>query len=150
MMSRLLVALLVLALLVGCAPRRTDPSISGPYTESAALIAARQEAIATDGLFYHITCCGSMLPLIKNGDYVLVRKVPLTDALIGHVVAYRPKWYGGGVIVHRIVGTIANGYIGEGDARIGQDGRPITPETSEPITDATFIGEVTTIYSVTP
>lgn len=140
----------VLLLLTACAPGHPDPSIRGPYSAIDAFITVRKDATSIGGLFYHVTCCGSMLPLIKNGDYVLVRKVPLTDALIDHVVAYRPKWYGGGVIIHRIVGTIANGYIGEGDARATEDGHPITPETSEPITDATFIGEVVTIYQVNP
>lgn len=149
MSIRLLIAVIAVLMLAACAPKHTDPSISGPYTESAALIAARQDAIATDGLFYYVTCCGSMLPLIKDGDYVLVRRVPLTDVLIGRVIAYRPKWRNGGVVIHRIVGTIGNGYLGEGDARRASNG-PITPETSEPITDATFIGEVVTIYSVSP
>lgn len=149
---RAILAILSFSLLalVACTPDHVDPSVHGPYTSAKiASVAAQRVASETGGNYYIVTCCGSMSPLINDNDSVVVRAVPLSDALLGHVVAYRPKWYGGGVIVHRLVGKISNGYIGEGDARMAA-GQPIKPETFEPITDETFIGEVVDIYQVRP
>lgn len=149
-MRRLLTVICATAslLFVACAPKRVDPSTHQSLPRSAAFDAATQYAAKIGGVVYHVSCCGSMVPLIHDGDYVVSVPRILSDDLLGHVVIYRPNWHPSSPVVHRLVGSYSSGYIGEGDARIGSNGKPILPETSEPITQSIFIGEVVAIYPV--
>jgi signal peptidase I len=54
----------------------------------------------------------SMEPTIKAGDLVMVRRQDRYD--IGDVVAYRSDM-GGAVVLHRIVATVGDGYLLQGD-----------------------------------
>jgi signal peptidase len=65
----------------------------------------------------------SMLPTLKTGDVVLVKRKP--SYRVGDIVAYRiPKGQpaAGGRVIHRIVGgSAATGYILRGDNRKSDD-----------------------------
>lgn len=145
----IILCLLIIGLVAGCSKRHVDPPVYGPYPDGvAARIAALEAARQSGDLVLHVTCCDSMAPLIRDGDYVVVRRVLLSDDMIGHVAAYRPKWHPSGPIVHRIVDRFGDGYLAEGDARRTNTGIAIKPETKEPVTSEIWVGEVVGIYSV--
>jgi signal peptidase I len=129
--------LFIVSSLISCgyAPHK-DPElklVENPMT--AAVIAA----IDGEGEASLITCCGSMEPLISNGDWVIVKKVEFTNDLLGKVGAYKPTW-SSNVVAHRFVsGNAKDGFIASGD------NNPRS-EPHEPIRADKFKGEVVTIY----
>lgn len=54
----------------------------------------------------------SMEPLIEAGDLVMVRRQDSYE--VGDIVAYRSDM-GGAVVLHRIVATLSDGYLLQGD-----------------------------------
>jgi hypothetical protein len=135
---------LLALLLAGCGyPERKGPPL---YTyDSAALVQESARLHARDVGGYvggPITCCGSMLPLIQNGDYLVIAPTPFADSLLGKVGAYAPAWNKGALVAHRFVsGDAKGGFIASGD------NNPRS-ESFEPVTPATYRGEVVGIYRV--
>lgn len=139
--------LLVLALLLaGCGyAERKDPPL---YTyDSAALVqeSARLQARDVGGwVTGPNVCCGSMLPLIRAGDFLVVRPSVFSGTLTGRVVVYAPKWNAGRYVVHRLVsGDARAGFIASGDNNARS-------EAFELVTAATYVGEVVGIYRLSP
>lgn len=128
-----------LALGCGYAPHK-DPPLHEEAVATVALQHASQEADLMHGFVAVVTCCGSMKPLIQDGDLLVIVKVPFDDQLLGKVVNYHPKWANGGTVSHRLVsGNATNGFIASGD------NNPHS-ETQERVTKAIFNGEVVSIY----
>jgi hypothetical protein len=85
-----------------------------------------------------------MLPLIRPGDYLVIAPTAFSDALLGKVVVYAPAWNKGGLVAHRAVsGTARGGFIASGDNNARSEPR-------EPVTAATYRGEVVGIYRLKP
>jgi len=64
----------------------------------------------------------SMEPLLHNGDVVVARERSSYE--VGDVVAYRvPEGEAGAgaIVIHRVIGGDANGYLLQGDNRTGRD-----------------------------
>ena len=100
-------------LLTGCgyAPHIDPPVSSSLGSRPAALVA----------------CCGSMEPLIRNGDRLVQEKLPFTDALLGTVGTYRTKE--GKHLCHRFVaGSARTGFVAQGDANRRPDPERVTAE----------------------
>lgn len=110
---------LIFAIGCGYAEHRDPPIIVSATPRAAQLAADLQAKEATGRWVSQINCCGSMKPLIQDGDWVVIEPAPFTDDLLGRVCLYRrpkddPKFGG---IVHRYVsGDIKDGFIASGDA----------------------------------
>ena len=82
------------------------------------------------GMSYVVIRGSSMLPLYATGDLVLVREEP--RYAVGEVVAYRVpagQIGEGHLVIHRIIGGDASGYILQGDNNDSPD--PWTPTASD-------------------
>jgi hypothetical protein len=123
--------------------KRKDPPI---YTyDSLALAAesARLHAKDINGMVWPPNeCCGSMKPLIQEGDILVSLKTDY-EKMSGKVGIYGPKWNNGKPVAHRFVAKDKDGYIASGDANKKS-------ESQERITEHNYIGEVMAIYRVKP
>ncbi len=147
-MTRYLISLFLLCLAIGFAGCGYATHIDPPlYTYDNAKVAeqsARLHAIDVHGTYSQNVCCGSMEPLIYAGDWVVVTPTPFSDALLGHVVVYKPAWNKGDPVLHRLVsGNAKDGFIASGDHNP-------TSETSERVTVADYVGELVAIYRFKP
>ena len=138
-------AVLLWALFIaGCGyAKHIDPQLYTYDTASVTAESARLHAVSVNGFATTVTCCGSMQPLIQNGDILVVAPSAFGPNLLGKVVVYLPKWNNGGRVAHRLVAAEDGGYIASGDNNA-------TSEPQEPVTRNTFIGEVVAIYRTTP
>lgn len=72
-----------------------------------------------------IVLTGSMEPIIKPGDVVLLAPTPRTQPKLGDIVSYTARRFSGesvGVFTHRIIGgDPVNGWIVKGDANPSPD-----------------------------
>jgi signal peptidase I len=125
--------LLIVLLFAGCA---THPLPAGCKTPtSAAELRAKGKFLAT------VDYSGSMRPLLKGGDELLVTVVPFEQVRAGMVVVYWPHWKHCPV-VHLVVGEAPGGFRCK-----GIDNPDMDPE---PMTAATFIGVASKINEATP
>jgi hypothetical protein len=133
------IVVLLFALLSGCGyAKHRDPEIRTYATAAEAQEAARLHAKDIGGIYSKPnTCCGSMKPLIVEGDILVMAKTPLAD-LLGKMVAY---WRNGVLLAHRLVAEDAAGYIASGDANKNS-------EADQRVTPANYVGEVVAIYRV--
>lgn len=139
-------AVFVVALVAGCGyAERKDPPLFTYETPRVMQESARLQARDVGGYATGpIGSTNSMLPLIRAGDWLVIRPAPFTDALLGKVCTYQPKWHPSGPVAHRFVsGNAQAGFIPSGDANPRS-------EAFEPITAATYRGEVVGIYRVQP
>lgn len=142
MKARYIFAIFALAFLfslLGCGyAERLDPNVYTFDTPEQTAAAASKHAVMVTGTVRPINCCGSMLPLIQNGDLIVIAPVAFTDRLLGRVVVYRggpaENW------VHRLAaGTAEAGFIASGDNNAHSEaGRYVTAKN--------FVGEVVGIY----
>ena len=135
----------VVLLLAGCGyADKLDPRL---YTFANAKIAAesaRLHARDAGGTVTTITCCGSMKPLIQDGDVVVIVPTPYGDSLLGRVAVYTPKWSNGDRIAHRLVsGDAKAGFIASGDNNA-------TSEANERVRADNYHGEIVAIYRTVP
>jgi hypothetical protein len=120
---------------------------------------ARLHARDIGGSFNQNLCCGSMVPLMQAGDWIVVAdpiKVPFTDDLLGRPCVYQPKWLPAGqYVLHRFTsGSARDGFIASGDG-VKPDidprtGRDFHSEASYRVTAADYRGRVEGIYRVKP
>ena len=120
-MKTLLPLVILVSLLAGCT---TAPQ--GKRARSAEELRALGQFHAT------VDFSGSMAPLLKGGDELLVTVVPFEQVRVGMVVFYWPHWKPCPV-VHLVIAQTKRGFICK-----GIDNRDADPE---PMTAATFIGK---------
>jgi hypothetical protein len=139
-----LLTLLILLAFAGCgyAPHN-DPALFTYTDEKVLMLSAQLHARDKGGVVAQVNCCGSMKPLIQNGDWIVIVPTPFTADLLGKVVSYHPQWAKGGNIVHRLVSGTPAGFIASGD------NNP-TSEPTEPVTASIYNGEVIAIYRFIP
>ena len=139
--------LVVLAcILAGCGyPERKGPPLYTYDTPALVQESARLHARDVGGYVGGpIACCGSMKPVIQDGDFLVIAPTPFADDLLGKVAAYAPAWNKGALVAHRFVsGDATRGFIASGD------NNPRS-ESFEPVTAATYRGEVVGIYRLKP
>jgi hypothetical protein len=139
-------ALLVLSVLAftGCGyAKHRDPEVRTYATTAEAKESARLHANDAGGTAWSPNaCCGSMLPLIIEGDILVTVRTPYAK-LLGKVAVYGPKWNDGKPVAHRLVAQDSGGYIASGD-NVPQS------ENWERVTEANYVGEVIAIYRVKP
>ncbi len=139
-----LVALLCAAVLAfsGCGyPEQKSPPVFAYDSPLIVQESARLHAREVNGYVSGPNvCCGSMLPVIQPGDFVIVAPTPFSDALLGKIAVYAPKWNKSNLVAHRFVsGDAQNGFIASGD------NNPRS-EPWEPVTALIYRGEVVAIY----
>lgn len=116
-----------------------DPEIFIYATEILARESARLHARDLGGAAVQITCCGSMLPLIQNGDWIVFAPVAFTDALLGRVAIYQSAAPGENWVHRLVAGDAASGFIASGDNnRWSESARYVSQEN--------FRGVVLAIY----
>lgn len=126
----------------GCGyARHIDPPL---YRYDSALLAemsARAHAAEIPGRSVHQNlCCGSMRPVILEGDWIVTAPTLYGDHLLGRLAVYRPKWNQGKPVLHRLVsGNARDGFIASGD------NNPRS-EATERVTAANYDAEVIGIY----
>jgi hypothetical protein len=126
----------------GCGyPEQKSPPLYAYDTPALVRESARLHARDAGGYVGGpIACCGSMKPVIQDGDYLVIAPTPFADALLGKIAAYAPAWNKGRLVAHRFVsGNAKGGFIASGD------NNPRS-EAFEPVTAATYRGEVIAIY----
>lgn len=153
----LLLTLLSLALVAcGYAPRK-DPPLFTYDSPVLAQESARLHARDIGGTYHQNLCCGSMVPLIQTGDWVVVAPVslhPFTDDLLGRPCVYQPQWSAPfDLVLHRFIsGNARDGFIASGDGvRPDIDprtGRDLRSESRYRVTAADYRGQVVGIYRV--
>lgn len=152
-----LYALLLLLTACGYAPHK-DPPL---YTYDSALVAqesARLHARDIGGTYHQNLCCGSMVPLIQTGDWIVVAPVslyPFTDDLLGRPCVYQPEWLPQGKLaLHRFTaGNARDGFIASGDGvrpDIDANGRDLRTESRYRVKAADYRGQVVGIYRFKP
>lgn len=151
-LPKLIFACLFVALICGWAffvsacgyAERIDPPVYTFANDKITAESARLHAKDADGWVTTITCCGSMKPLIQDGDRVVIVATPYGDRLKGRVAVYAPAWAKGGRVAHRLVaGSAAEGFIASGDNNARS-------EPQERVTAANYLGEIVAIYRTTP
>lgn len=132
-------------ILAGCGyAKHRDPVIYTFADDKITALSAGLHAKDAGGSVALITCCGSMKPLIQDGDRVVILPKPYSDELLGTVALYRPKWANGRRIAHRLVaGNAAEGYIASGD------NNPRS-EAGERVRADNYEGEIIAIYRTKP
>jgi hypothetical protein len=146
-LSRIIVVgivVLLFMLMSGCGyAKPRDPAIHTYATAAEARESARLHANDAGGTAWpENACCGSMLPLIIEGDILVTVRTPHAK-LLGKVVVYGPKWNDGKPVAHRLVAQDSGGYIASGD-NVPQS------ENWERVTEENYLGEVIAIYRVKP
>ncbi len=137
---------LLLAVLLGACgyAERVDPPVRSFAVDRLTAESARLHARDAGGAVETITCCGSMKPLIQDGDRVVIVPTPYEDRLLGRVTVYAPAWAKGGRIAHRLVaGSAAEGFIASGDNNARS-------EADERVTADNYLGEIIAIYRTQP
>ncbi len=129
----------------GCGyAKHVDPPL---YTYTNAKVteeSARLFAAQVGGTYSQNVCCGSMEPLVHEGDWVVVAPYPFRDELAGHVGVYKPEWNKRAPVMHRFVsGNAKDGFIASGDNNPSS-------EASERVTAANYVGELVAIYRFKP
>lgn len=107
-----------------------------PMAESILLF----EDILAGGAYLRVKATGrSMLPFLRGGEILTIRKVPPSSLGMGDVIFFRNP--GGHAVAHRIVRTSGKKETGftfmtKGDALIGPD---------EPVSEKEILGKVCTV-----
>jgi signal peptidase I len=136
----------LVAMLQGCSGgKRIDPPLYFESSLPAARLAAHLHAQDAGGVIFQLLPTGSMEPLMKGGDFIVVRGGGFDALQEGQVIAYRAAWIpGDGLpVAHRLVGRDSHGWILSGDNN----------PRSEPqwrVTERNYIGLVIAIYRVAP
>lgn len=152
----LVAAILGMAPGCGYAPHKNPPL----YTYETARIvedSARLHARDIGGTYHQNVCCGSMEPLIRAGDWIVVAppsRAPFTDDLLGRPCVYKAEWYYG-LVLHRFIsGNAKDGFIASGDGvrpdidpRTGQN---LRSEARYRVKAEDYVGRVEGIYRVQP
>lgn len=131
---------------VGCGyAKRIDPPLYRFDNAKVAEQSARAHAKESPAYQVHQNvCCGSMMPTIQAGDWIVTKATPYGDHLLGKPVVYLPKWNKGKPVLHRLVsGNAKDGFIPSGDS---------TPrsEAWERVRAETYVSEVIAIYRYVP
>lgn len=132
-----LLSLAALVALTSCFPKHNDPAIYWGQTPAQAQLAATAHAGDING-FQTLVSGISMLPLIVEGDYLVVR--PSKDVVIGKIYVYRVQWYPTPV-VHRAVAKHGEGWIMSGDNNANSERGDQTVYSNQ------ILGEVIAIYT---
>ncbi len=108
-------------------PRRRLTVRRGVGLVLACVLALAAAAFATGRIGYVVTNGASMEPLYSTGDLVVVARADQYHA--GEIVAYHGGTDGHLVILHRIIGGRANGFVVKGDDNRSVD--PTHPRASQ-------------------
>jgi signal peptidase I len=96
------------------------------------------ESFKVKGLVFHCIGYGSMLPIIKTDDYLIVMPKTFSENdLLGKIVAYKSNNVAVAV-THRLVRKYKEGYVAKGDNNLAAD--------IEYVTQQNIIGEVIEIF----
>ena len=125
----------------GCGyAKHNDPDVRIETSAAAAQEAARLHAKDAGGqVEVVVNPEGSMMPLIHQGDYLVVVPTSFSKDLLGKVCTYHPAWNHEQNTTHRMVAWDSGGFIASGDHNP-------TSEPQERVTAANYVGEVVAIY----
>ena len=129
--------------LAGCFPRNIDPPLYAYRAPELAIYAARAHAHGIGGRLMYVANTGSMEPLLRGGDIIVVEPYDYKLLRVGQVIVYVADWQpiGAPPVTHRIVYKDKLGLVMSGDHN----------EHSEPgyrVTATNYIGLVAGIYRV--
>ena len=135
----MLLVLLIIFPLSSCVSnyRPIDPPIV--YCDPAQIqLLACIESFKVKGLVFRCIGYGSMLPIIKTGDYLIVMPKTFSENdLLEKIVVYKSK-SNNLAVSHRLVRKDKEGYLAKGDHNLAAD--------IEYVTRQNFIGEVIEIF----